>query len=40
MHIDEFLAKTVILLGSSVAVLLVCYRLRKPSISSKCRSNE
>lgn len=32
MHIDEFLAKTVILLGSSVAVLLVCYRLRIPPV--------
>lgn len=32
MHIDEFLAKTVILLGSSVAVLLVSYRLRIPPV--------
>jgi CPA2 family monovalent cation:H+ antiporter-2 len=32
MHIDEFLAKTVILLGSSVAVLLLSYRLRVPPV--------
>ena len=32
MHIDEFLARLVVLLGSAVAVLLVSYRLRVPPV--------
>jgi CPA2 family monovalent cation:H+ antiporter-2 len=32
MHIDQFLATTVILLGSSVAVLLLSHRLRIPPV--------